>query len=352
MRRGEPGTCALLPRLRPVARARGAGRRGAQGRLGALRRPGRLHESLRQSRSRGRTRHASPVPRAREGRHRALRRHRREVHRRRRDGGVRRARRTRGRRGARGSLGSPDPRDDRRASRGGSRHRGARGRHHGRGRRRARSAPRARRGPRHRRRREHGCPPAIGGARRGRHRGRPHQAIDRERGHLRAPRAGCRQGEGRADHRLACDACPEPRRPAGGGDADAVRRSRPRAYAPVRDLPPRRARVLGAARDRRRRARDRQEPARHGASDRARRPTRGRDLASRPLSPLRRRHHLLGARRDGEGGRRAFSSRTTSTSPRPSSARPLLRSSATRPSARGSTLVWLRSWESAGTAPR
>ena len=44
LRRGEPRAGTLLPCMRAVARRRNAGRRGAEGRLGALRRPRRVHQ--------------------------------------------------------------------------------------------------------------------------------------------------------------------------------------------------------------------------------------------------------------------------------------------------------------------
>ena len=102
-----------------LAETRPRGRR-AQGRLRPVRRPRRVHGRVRPRRSRGRPRDAAALPRRAETGDRAVRRHRREVHRRRGDGGVRCARRARGRRRARGALGAADPRGDRGAQRGAS----------------------------------------------------------------------------------------------------------------------------------------------------------------------------------------------------------------------------------------
>ena len=61
------------------------------------------------------------------------------------------------------------------------------------------------------------------------------------------------------------------------------------------------ARAVDAARDRRRRARRRKEPARLGVSRGDRPPAGSRPLAPGTLPAVRRRHHVLGARRDREG---------------------------------------------------
>ena len=80
-----------------------------------LRRPGRLHGAGRAARPGGRARAARALPRAPPRRARALRRHGREVHRRRGDGAVRRAGRARGRSRAGRPGGARDPRLGRRS---------------------------------------------------------------------------------------------------------------------------------------------------------------------------------------------------------------------------------------------
>ena len=92
LRAGEPGRRAVLPRLRRAARHRRAAARGAEGRHRALRRPRRLHVARGAARPGGRPRGARAVLGAAAQRARALRRHGREVHRRRGDGALRRAR--------------------------------------------------------------------------------------------------------------------------------------------------------------------------------------------------------------------------------------------------------------------
>ena len=151
LRAGEPGRRAVLLRLRDADRGGTAGARGAQGRDRALLRPRRLDGAGRAARSRGRARAALPLPRAGQDRAGALRRHGREVHRRRCDGAVRRAGGARGRPGTGRPLRARDPRlgaGSRRAS-GPNRH------HHGRGARRADRAATGRGGDGVRRRRQH-----------------------------------------------------------------------------------------------------------------------------------------------------------------------------------------------------
>ena len=89
----------------------GPGRRAAAG-LGAVRGPGRLHDAVRGARSRGGPGAPVALLRAGVGGHRPLRRHRREVHRRRGHGGLGRADGPRGRRGA-GGPGRPGARERR-----------------------------------------------------------------------------------------------------------------------------------------------------------------------------------------------------------------------------------------------
>ena len=89
-----------------------------------------------------------------------------------------------------------------------------------------------------------------------------------------------------------------------GRRADAARRPPPRARHAARRVRARAKRALRPARDARRRAGHRQEPARLRALPGGRAGPRARLLAAGPLTPLRRGHQLLGARRDGEGARR------------------------------------------------
>ena len=101
-RRRRPGE--RLPR--DVASTPGARREPGRGRRAAarvrpVRRPRRLHAVRRGARRGGGPRAADPLLRPGPRGHRALRRHRREVHRRRGDGGLGRAGRPRGRRRAR-----------------------------------------------------------------------------------------------------------------------------------------------------------------------------------------------------------------------------------------------------------
>ena len=163
-RRGAaPGP--VLPVVRRTRRHRGVDRRpaprGTPPGHDRVRRPRRVHRTQRPCRPRGRATHPRAVPRGREGRDRAVRRHARQVHRRRRDGRLRGADGPRGRpRAGRASRPrDPRPRDRRQPA---GAHRGAH-----------------RRGPGHVRRRTHG-----GRARRRRRRQhRVAAAVVRTRGH-------------------------------------------------------------------------------------------------------------------------------------------------------------------------
>ena len=79
----------------------------------------------------------------------------------------------------------------------------------------------------------------------------------------------------------------------------AVRGPRRGAAPPARPLPRHRAREAGTARVRDRARRHRQDPPRVGVPDLHGRPRRPRLVAQRPLAGVRRRHQLLGPRRDG-----------------------------------------------------
>ena len=140
----------------------------------------------------------------------ALRRPGGEVHRRRGDGGLRRADRIRRRRRASRSRGVRDPRLGRARRPGGPDRR-----QHGRGDRRARRAPRARRGDDRGRRREHRGPaPDRGsGRRRPRRRGDVHGHAQRDR--VPPGAAGRREGEG-ARRSAPGSRCARPRRSASG----------------------------------------------------------------------------------------------------------------------------------------
>ena len=95
LRRAEPGPRQVLPALRSTAvGARGSGT--PAGHRGLLRSRG-IHPTIRPGRPRRRARHAPRLPRADQAGGGALRRHRRQVHRRRGHGRVRRADRPRGR---------------------------------------------------------------------------------------------------------------------------------------------------------------------------------------------------------------------------------------------------------------
>ena len=86
--------------------------------------------------------------------------------------------------------------------------------------------------------------------------------------------------------------------------ADGARRPPPRARHAARRVRAGAERALGPARHPRRRAGDRQEPARLRALPGGRARPGARLLASGPLAALRRGRQLLGARGDGQGARR------------------------------------------------
>ena len=242
------------------------------------------------------------VPRPRPYGARALRRHRREVHRRRGDGALRGADRARGRPRARGPRGARDPRL--RASRKGSScasgsrperrsSRSTRARPRARAWRRATSStlPRGCRA----RRRSNGVLVDETTYRATRH------AIEYERrvagrGEGQVPAdpglggdSGARSGPGvDVAHESALGA----RRPRAGA-RNSAGRARPHAQ---------RANV--AARDARRRAGHRQEPSRPRASPHRRRGSGAHHLAPGSLPRLRRRRHVVGAERDRQGAGR------------------------------------------------
>ena len=221
------GDCGT--RCRALRRSAGRPARGrAQARLRALRRPRRLHVALRAARQRRHPRAPLPLLRHVPASDRAVRRHGREVHRRRRDGRVGDAHGDRGRRRARRPR-RARPRRGRLRSRRRGGHAGAsspRGSAHGRG----GGDPRCRgRGHGRGRPRQHRLADSV--ARRARHRvrRRRHPSRDRADDRLRGrgqPRA---EGEGQPDAALACT----PRRlrrarlPEVGRPRGAVRRPRP-----------------------------------------------------------------------------------------------------------------------------
>ena len=123
LRRVRRGAAAPSPRRSPAACR--AGRRAAAG-LDPLRRPGRVHHAVGGPRRRGRARAPVALLRHLPDADRPLRRHRREVHRRRGDGGVGRAGGDGGRRRAGGARGARPGRRGRGARRGGRLARAAR----------------------------------------------------------------------------------------------------------------------------------------------------------------------------------------------------------------------------------
>ena len=171
--------------------------RGAEGRHRAVRRPRRLHRARGAARPGGRARAARALPRHSSLRAGALRRHGREVHRRRGDGAVRGAGRARGRPRAGRAGGARDPRlgcgAGRASSRCGSRSTPARRWS------RSDARPERGRGDGRRRRGQHGRAPA--GGRAGRTGSSSASTTYRATGGDRLPRggAGRRQGEERAD---------------------------------------------------------------------------------------------------------------------------------------------------------
>ena len=247
-------------------------------------------------------------------------RHRGEVHRRCRDGGLRRARVARGRRRARGARRSPGRPRRPGAERGRARARsGPPGGGHHRGS--SRDAWYRDGGPRqhrNRRRRHRGGsrPGDRPRRRRGGRRGNAPRHAARRR--VCAARSGFGPDRGRTD--VARHVPPRRlwirRRPAG---LRAVHRPEGRARPPEGDVRARDAAGLGAARHRGGRARGRQEPPGPRVPHVRRLATRARALAAGPVSPLRRWHHVLGARGDrqepgrdpgigqpGRGRRQAF----------------------------------------------
>ena len=305
-------TCGVVPR-RPErfcgecgtplggAAARSAGFRACRAggraapRLGAVRRPRRLHVGVGGARRRGHARAALPLLRHCPAADRALRRHGREVHRRRGDGGVGDAGRERGRRRARGAGGA---RPGRRGARARPCARGAGG---GADRRGGGDGRRGRPGHGRRRPREHRVARPVGRRAGHRARRRGDEAGDRGGDRLRARRRARAEGEGRDDGALpgAARAGRARRRPALGGPGAAVRRPRPRAAHRQGALPRQRGGAQGAPRLGDRDRRHRQVAARLGVREVHGRPRRGGLVAPRPLPRLRRGRRLLGARRDG-----------------------------------------------------
>ena len=240
----DAGRGGVLPDLRHGARSRRATPGRAEVRLGAVRRHGRVHGPVGSSRSRGRPRHAPGVPLSRQAGDRALRGHRREVHRRRGHGRLRRAGRARRRRGARGPRGTPRRRRGRGAEPRATRRpdRGARGGQHGRGRDRHRIPTGDGRGARAGRRREHRLSAAdlCAGRRAGRRRG----DVPRDATRDPLPRARARPGQGQARpaRGVARDRADRRARRAAGDDG-AAGRPRPRAGPAGFDLGARRGRA-------------------------------------------------------------------------------------------------------------
>ena len=203
LRSGERGRLPLLPLLRGAARDCGARARAAKDGDGAVLRRDRLDRTGRVDGSGGAAGAAGAVLRADEGDRRGTRRHGREVHRRRGDGGLRRARAARGRRASRVPGGGRDARRlprarDQRPDR----------RHHRRGRHRHRRAARDRRCGQRRR------PPGAGRCSgRGADRRRDARARAR-RGRGGAGGAADAEGEGRAGSGVPADLGARRARPA------------------------------------------------------------------------------------------------------------------------------------------
>ena len=252
-----------------LASAASPGRRAAP-RLGPLRRPRRLHDARRGPRRRGDAGTPEPLLRSRPRRHRPLRRHGREVHRRRGDGRLGRADGARGRRRA-GRAGGPRPRrrgQDARPGDPGPRRRPDRrgGRH-----------PR-RHEPGHGRRRprQHRQPPAVRRAAGHRPRRRGDPARGQRAIAFEAAGRADAQGQGGAGAGVAGPARrrrgrrPEPRRDPRG----AVRRPRRRAAPAQGPLPRHDPRGPRAPRLGHRPGRHRQDPPRLGVPQVPRRPRR------------------------------------------------------------------------------
>ncbi len=141
----------------------------------------------------------------------------------------------------------------------------------------ARRPRRGGRGDGCRRRRQHRCAPAVRGARQRRARRRRHLPRDaRSRSSTRRRRRS-RPRARRSRSRRGSRSRPEPASPSSSPPRHTARRPRARARAPARLLRARARRPLDAARHRHRRARHRQEPA----GRRALRAARGRGRADR-----------------------------------------------------------------------
>jgi hypothetical protein len=260
--------------------------RRAEDRDDAVCRSGRLHQACHGARSGGPARAPRTLLRSREARPRATWGHRREVHRRRCDGRLRRPGRPWRRPGPGGGRG---PRGRRTGLRAGRRARGAR-RHrdwrdplHDRG----------RRPPGHRRGSERGGPPPAGRPAR-----RSPGRRARRTGLPARPAGGQRRGRGQGDSRAA-RCLPGPRGRARGRAVrhPADRQGRRPRHAQA-DRSARRPRAPAPARYRDRRGRDRQDPpGRRAVQGAALRP---RSLADDggPQSSLRRGDRVLGARGD------------------------------------------------------
>ena len=271
----------------------------APSRVDPVRRPRRLDQPRGGPRPGGGPRPAVPLLRDRPGDDRALRRSRREVHRRRRDGGLGNAGGARGRRRARGpggagaARGGRDPRRGRRR-----RPQCPRRSPHRRGR---RDGRRRLAGDRGRRPGEHGLAAPVDGRARHRPRRGDDGPGDRPRDRVREVRRPHVEGQRGGRSRVA--RAPRPRRASRcrprRGDRAPVRRSRRRAPLDQGARPRDRRRTEGPAplghRDRRRR----QVASRVGAAEVDRRVRGGALLASRPMPVLRRRRHVLGPGRDG-----------------------------------------------------
>ena len=343
LRSEQPGRRRLLRVLRERARRRDGASRGAQDRHDPVLRHGGVHVALRPGGSGGCPGDARHLPSSRSTRDRALRGHGREVHRRRGHGRLRRPGRARGRRTARALERSSHPTRDRGAERDQPRptaRRPDRDRDGGGGR--LRGFGEVRPGHRHRRRGEHGVTAAGRRADRRDPRGRGNASAHEGSVRLRAAGSGPGQGQGRAAAGLGRESGPQPlRRRAPTGAPDAVRRSGGRARAPQAHVRARGPRAIRPARHAARRAGRGQEPHHPRAVLVPRRPARaGGVLAARPVSPVRRGRHVLGAGGDRQGpswhprvGRRSNGARTSSLRASPCSSRSRARQS-------GSVRAW------------
>ena len=275
-------------------------RRRAPARHRPLRRPRRLHDVVRESRSRGGARASLALLRYEPAPDRALRRHRREVHRRRGDGRLGHADRDRGRRRASGPRRARSRRRRERTRRRGRRPRasGSSRSSHWRSRRHDR---RRRPGHGRRRSRQHGLACAVGRRPGHRVRGRIHAALDRADDRLRGGRLVRAQGQGGTDPALegAARRVRVARLAQVARARGPIRRARPRAASDQGPLPRLRRREEGPPRLRDRHRRHRQVAAGVGVLQVLRRHRRDRLLAPRALPLLRRGRDLLGARRHG-----------------------------------------------------